>query len=133
MKRISMILMAGLFGIVSCSDDDSGPVQPKPEPLEAQVRVQVAYDATEVAFKFTWKSQAKQMPSGQANTGKVYPGQFHDLLKHNGTRFDRLPSGSRMDEDRVSFMIDKYEQGIPKFANAACAITCTPGWKITIF
>lgn len=108
-------------------DDDKPDPDPKPDPLEAQVRVQVAYDATDVAFKFVWKSQSKTMPTGFANVGKKYPGQFHDMLKHNGSKFDRLPSGQRMDEDRVTFMIDKYEQGVPGFAKSTCAATCHTG------
>ena len=96
-------------------------------PLNEQVRVQVAYDAIGVAFKFTWKTQSKIYPDGQANVGNKYPGQFHDVLKHNGTRFDRLASGQRMEEDRVTFMIDKYDGGIPGFSKAGCAISCHSG------
>ena len=97
--------------------------------MSAQVRVQVAYDDSDVAFKFTWKSQKKLYPDGFANTDKNYPGQYHDMLKHNGTKFDRLPSGARMDEDRVSFMIDKYDGSPQGFATANCAITCHTGME----
>ena len=111
----------------SCTTDDDDDTDPIIEPLEAQTRVQVAYDAVEVAFKFVWKSQSKTMPEGFAQVGKKYPGQFHDVLKHNGTKFDRLPSDARMQEDRISFMIDRYEGGIPGFSKATCAATCHTG------
>lgn len=125
MKLFYLVLVIGLISLsIGCKKDDKDDEPLKLPPLEAQVRVQVAYDDTYAAFKFVWKSQSKTMPSGFANTGKKYPGQFHDMFRHNGTNFDRLPSGERMDEDRVSFMIDKYVQGVPGFANATCAITC---------
>ncbi len=96
-------------------------------PQETQVRVQVMYDAENVAFRFAWKSMAKTMPVGFANVGKVYPGQFHDMLKHNGTKFDRLASGARMWEDRITFMIDKIDGPVAGFKNATCAMTCHTG------
>lgn len=125
MNRIFFIIGGLLIATMytSCKDDDPDP-STKPQPLDAQVRVQVAYDATDVAFHFTWKSQRKTMPAGFANTGQYYPGHYHDILKHNGTKFDRFPSGERMDEDRVTFMIDKYDGGIPGFAKGGCAISC---------
>lgn len=96
--------------------------------LTDQVRVQVAYDASHVAFKFVWKSQNKKRPTGFANVGFRYPGQFHDFLKHNGTKFDQLPSGTRIEEDRITFMIDKYEGGnVAAFGKVGCALTCHTG------
>lgn len=125
MKLFYLVLVIGLISVsIGCKKDDKDDEPSKLPPLEAQVRVQVAYDDNYAAFKFVWKSQSKTMPAGLANTGKKYPGQFHDMLKHNGTKFDRLPSGERINEDRVSFMIDKFVQGVPGFANATCAITC---------
>lgn len=129
MKRITLIaavlLVLPMF-LTFCTHDDEI-VEPKQPLLQDQVRVQVAYDATDVAFKFTWKTQGKLIPAGQANVGQNYPGHFHDMLKHNGTRFDRLPSGERMEEDRITFMIDKYDGGIPGFATVGCAISCHTG------
>lgn len=95
--------------------------------LTKQVRIQAAYDATTVAFRFTWKSQKKLYPAGQANVGQNYPGQFHDILQHDGTSFNRAASGARLQEDRVTFMIDKFEGGIASFAAAGCAVTCHQG------
>lgn len=123
---ISIGIVSMLMNLVGCTLDNENP-PPQLDPLTKQVRVQVAYDASEVAFKFVWKSQPKLYPAGQANVGQRYPGHFHDLLKHNGTKFDRLVSGSRMDEDRVTFFIDKFEGGIANFATAGCAITCHTG------
>ena len=71
-------MTAGVLERMTDDDDDTDPII---EPLEAQTRVQVAYDAVEVAFKFVWKSQSKTMPEGFAQVGKKYPGQFHDVLK----------------------------------------------------
>ncbi len=113
-------------GCIKDDDDDPDPDPTLPQ-LDAQVRVQVAYDATDVAFKFVWKSQAKTLPDGQPNTGKKYPGMHHDFLVHNGTAFDRLGSAVRVQEDRISFFIDKYEGGIPGFSKATCAATCHTG------
>jgi hypothetical protein len=130
MKRITLIsitlLLLASF-LTFCTHDDEDIGTPKLAPLTDQVRVQVAYDATDVAFKFTWKSQKKLMPATFANAGQNYPGHFHDMLKHDGTKFDRLPSGQRMEEDRVSLMIDKYDGGIQGFAKAGCAISCHDG------
>lgn len=115
-----------LFISVYCTHDDQVDDVLIKE-LTDQVRVQVAYDASHVVFKYVWKSQNKKSPSGGGNVGFKYPGQFHDFLKHDGTSFNRLPDGSRIDEDRVSFMIDKQEGGIVNFAKAGCAISCHAG------
>jgi len=95
--------------------------------LTKQVRVQAAYDATTVAFRFSWKSQKKLYPTGSANVGLNYPGQFHDILQHDGTLFAQAVSTARLQEDRVTFMIDKFEAGIANFANAGCAVVCHQG------
>lgn len=103
---------------------------PDPEiPAETQVKLQAAYDATEVAFRFTWKSQKKIYPTGLPNTGKNYPMQFHDMLIHDGTKFDRLPASDRMEEDRISIMFNKQQAGIQGFAAAGCAIICHSGME----
>ena len=62
-----------------------------------------------------------------ANVGLNYPGQFHDILQHDGTLFNRAPSTARLQEDRVTFMIDKFDAGIANFALAGCAVTCHQG------
>lgn len=129
MKRTT--LFAGGFVLLAtlltfCTHDDEV-IDPKAPLLKDQVRVQVAYDATDVAFKFTWKSQKKTRPAGQANVGQNYPGHFHDILKHNGTRFDRLPDGARIDEDRISFMIDKFDSAIQGLGRVGCALSCHSG------
>ncbi len=129
---ITLAMIALMLSVTSgCvkDDDDKPDPDPKPDPLESQVRVQVAYDASDVAFKFVWKSQAKTLPAGQPNTGKTYPGVHHDFLVHNGTTFDRLGSAVRVQEDRVSFFIDRYEGGIPGFSKATCAATCHTGME----
>ncbi len=128
---VLLITFLSLGFIVSCTHEDtldpSNPDVPSLGQLDKQVRVQVAYDASEVAFKFVWKTQKKLYPTGQANVGKNYPMQFHDMLQHNGTRFDRLPSERRLEEDRITFMIDKQEGGIQGYARLGCGITCHTG------
>lgn len=110
-----------------CTKDDIyNPVQGE-SPLSTQVRIQAVYDATDVAFRFVWKSQKKIYPTGFDNTGLNYPGHFHDILMHNGTKFDRLTSAGRLQEDRVSMIIDKFEGGVQGFASAGCAISCHSG------
>lgn len=130
MKKIYLtagILSMMMLALPFCThDDEMMPPAGLPN-LEDQVRVQVAYDATDVAFRFVWKSQSKKYPAGQANVGKNYPGHFHDFLRHNGTMFDRLPSGQRMEEDRITMMIDKYDSAIPGFGKAGCAVSCHTG------
>jgi len=131
LNQIAHILYVLFVVITVATIMNSGCVKegpsPKAEPLNAQVRVQVAYDASDVAFRFVWKSQTKTMPANAGNTGKKYPGQYHDMLKHNGTRFDRIPSDGRLQEDRVTFMIDKLDQRVPGFSTATCAATCHSG------
>lgn len=116
-----LVLFTGLL-LSSCTLDDDK--DDNLNPLGKQARVQVAYDATDVAFKFTWKTQEKIYPVGFGNAGKNYPMQFHDFLTHNGTKFDRLASEARMMEDRVTFMIDKFDSDIPGYGLVGCAITC---------
>lgn len=60
-----LLIIFGYAGIIgSCTHEDTlNPGQPDIpstlDPLDKQVRVQVAYDASDVAFKFTWKTQKK--------------------------------------------------------------------------
>lgn len=116
-----------LVDLTGCRHEDDPLPDPTVPTSNKQVQVQVAYDATDVAFRFTWKTQKKLFPAGQANTGQQYPMQFHDVLKHNGTAFNRLPSGERLEEDRVSLMISETVGGITAFGIAGCAITCHDG------
>lgn len=128
-KRLIVMLLFALsmtFVFVYCTHDDVVD-ELKIKELTDQVRVQVAYDASHVVFKFVWKSQNKKLPVGFPNVGFKYPMQVHDPLRHNGTSFDRLPSGQRLDEDRISFMIDKYEGGVTNFGKMGCAVSCHTG------
>lgn len=124
LSLLGIIAAAGYFA--SCTHEDQVFTPPTLE-TPAQVSAQVAYDATDVAFRFTWKSQQKLYPTGLPNTGKNYPMQFHDMLKHDGTKFDRLPSGQRLEEDRISIMFNQQVGGIQGFSAAGCAITCHSG------
>ncbi len=123
---ILLIILGYAGAITSCTFKDQD-IVPQQKALSEQVRVQVAYDASNVAFKFTWKSQKKLVPATFANVGENYPMQFHDMLKHNGTKFDRLPSGQRMEEDRISLMISKHAGGIAGFEKSSCAVSCHTG------
>ncbi len=108
-----------------CTKDDT--LEDQLGPLNTQVRLQVAYDDSDIAFRYTWKTQKKLYPAGQANVGKNYPMHYHDMIQHNGTRFDRFASGTRMEEDRITMMINKFDNGIPGFARVGCAATCHTG------
>lgn len=123
-KLISLSII--LFIVAACSGNNNNR-EPRNMPLNEQVRVQVAYDANDIAFRFVWKTQAKTLPEGMQNTGRKYPGQFHDFLKFDGTKFDRIPSASRIQEDRVSFIITDYDSGPEFFATLNCAASCHDG------
>lgn len=89
------------------------------------VSVAVAYDAAAVAFRFTWRSRPKELPgSGFANFGQRYPMVFHDLLRHNGSSFQRLASGTRLEEDRVSMMIQPAGGSATGFGASGCYVAC---------
>lgn len=125
--RFGALILLIALAVTNCKRKDDPIPEPKLQPLKEQARLQVAYDNTDVAFRFTWKTQKKMYPAGQANVGQNYPMHFHDFLKHNGTKFDRLPSGQRMDEDRITFMIDKFDSPITGFGFAGCAVSCHSG------
>lgn len=92
------------------------------------VSVAVAYDAAAVAFRFTWRSRPKDFPgSGFANFGQRYPMVFHDVMRHNGTVFARLASGTRLEEDRVSMMIQPVGGAATGFGAAGCYTACHSG------
>lgn len=129
MKKQRFLFLIASVAVVlhACNSDD-----PKPDPLkplETQARVQVAFDDTDVAFKFVWKSQEKSLPAGFDNNGLNYPGHFHDMLKHNGEKFDRIASSGRLQEDRVSFIIDDYDSQVAGLAKASCAMICHTGME----
>lgn len=90
--------------------------------------VAVAYDAAAVAFRFTWRSRPKEFPgSGFANFGQRYPMVFHDVMRHNGTAFARLASGTRLEEDRVSMMIQPVGGPATGLGIAGCYTACHTG------
>jgi len=92
--------------------------------IPAAVSVAVAYDASHVAFRFTWKSQPKQFPVGRASFGQVFSSSYHDILKFDGTIFNTLAAGSRMDEDRVSFMVQRAGGSVAGFGASGCYVAC---------
>jgi hypothetical protein len=124
-KYTSLLLLLAILLFVSCSKKEGK--EPKNSPLTEQVRVQVAYDADEIAFRFVWKTQSKTRPAGMPNTGQKYPGQFHDFLRFNGTTFDRIASAERIQEDRVSFTITPFGDSPEFFEALNCAASCHEG------
>lgn len=124
-KYTSLLLLLAIILFVSCSKKDGK--EPKNSPLTEQVRVQVAYDADEIAFRFVWKTQSKTRPAGMQNTGQKYPGQFHDFLRFNGSTFDRIASAERIQEDRVSFTITPFGDSPEFFEALNCAASCHDG------
>ncbi|OGT98773.1 MAG: hypothetical protein A2X80_09880 [Geobacteraceae bacterium GWB2_52_12] len=118
---LSLTLATTLWGCSGSSG--SGAVEPATK-NPGDFQVQTTYDQDLVAFRFMWKSHAKTSPATFPNTGQVYPGQYHDMLVHNGTSFDRLTDGQRMDEDRVSFMLEDPARPVTGFRAAGCFISC---------
>jgi hypothetical protein len=76
------------------------------------VIIQAVYDADQVALRFTWMST------------KEYAGQFHDFVQYTDGEWNRLPSAVRIEEDRVSLMIDNPAFPVPNFATGACFTAC---------
>ena len=124
MKRFFFIFSIAVFAFAACTKDKIDDKDP-----DTQVTLKVAYDANYVAFQYTWFSQAKSLPAGFGNNGQVYPGHIHDVLKHNGTKFDRLPSTDRMQEDRVTFMIQQVDGAVEGFDEAGCWVSCHEGME----
>lgn len=118
--------------ISGCGGDSAPALSPAPDQVAVEpatknpgdFQVQTAYDENSVAFRFMWKGHAKSSPAGFANVGQVYAGQFHDMMVHNGTSFDRLPAAQRMDEDRVTFMLEDPTRPVGGFAAAGCYLAC---------
>jgi hypothetical protein len=92
--------------------------EPEPELVEAMpafpgdVFVRAIYSGDEIALRFSWVST------------KVYAGQFHDFVRFDGEAWDRLPSAERIEEDRVSIMIE--DPNIPNewFPTTGCYAGC---------
>lgn len=97
-------------------------------PGPAQVRVRAAFDQNDVAIRLSWESQRKNYPEG-LNDPRVYPGQYHDLLSHDGVRFNRAPAGERIQEDRVNLMIASPQVIGNGFANSGCYLACHTGME----
>ncbi|OGU12434.1 MAG: hypothetical protein A2075_02465 [Geobacteraceae bacterium GWC2_58_44] len=127
---LALTLATALWGCSGGSNDaptEPAAGQPAAEPATknpGDFQVQTVYDQEQVAFRFMWKSHAKTSPAGFANVGQVYPGQFHDMMAHNGTSFAQLAAGQRMDEDRVSFMLEDPTRPVPGFGEAGCYLAC---------
>jgi len=120
------LVSVGSLLVGACTSDPAGPDTDPPPAPAGDISVQVAFDANNAAFRFKWKSRPKLLPAGGGNVGQVYPMQFHDILKSDGTKFDRLPAGTTMDEDRVSFML-QTTGGVAGFNQAGCFVACHTG------
>jgi hypothetical protein len=118
--------LGGCGGSSGSPKDEAPGAGPEVTLLKAagDVVVQATYDEEMVALRFSWKSHQKTSPPGFENVGRIYPGQFHDILKWNGTKFDRLPGGTRMDEDRVTFMLEDAARPVAGFGKAGCYVAC---------
>jgi hypothetical protein len=137
----SVFTMSGCAGAKRGATDV--PSAPGPAPGAARtaaplaepgdVRLQVVHDREDVAFRFSWKSHPKRHPPGFANVGRIYPGQFHDLLRFVGDAFDSFPEGpereTRFEEDRVTFMLQDPARPVAGFAAAGCFVACHAGMK----
>lgn len=97
-------------------------------PGPTQIRIQAAFDQTDMAIRFSWVSRQKHYPEG-LNDPRAYPGQFHDMLAHNGVQFDRAPASERIQEDRVNVMIGDPLIIGKGFANSGCYVACHTGME----
>jgi hypothetical protein len=135
LSRIRIRFLAGcsaavcITALVAC-DSTTGPSNPADRfPLgPTQVRVQAAFDQNDMAIRFSWVSRQKHYPEG-LNDPRAYPGQFHEMLVHNGVRFDRAPESEQIQEDRVNVMIASPEMIGNAFTNSGCYIACHTGME----
>lgn len=97
-------------------------------PGPPQVRVQAAFDQSDVAIRFSWVSRQKNYPEG-LNDSRAYPGQFHEMLVHNGARFDPAPASERIQEDRINVMIGSPQTIGSGFTNSGCYLGCHTGME----
>jgi len=122
-------LVGGVLFLPGCTsstgpgDDDDDILPPGP----AQVEIQAAYDQTDVAIRVSWISRGKNFPSALAGAARIFPGQYHDLLSHDGTRFTQSSDADRLQEDRVNLMIMNGQTASASFSNSGCYSTCHSG------
>ena len=121
----SAVLFAA--ALTAC-ESSTGPREPANEfPAgPTQVRVQAVYDQTDVAIRFRSAGRPKAYPAG-LNDPRVYPGQYHDLMVHDGVRFAQVPESERLQEDRVNLMIATPQAMGNAFLNSGCYLACHTG------
>ena len=106
-----------------------GPLEPAPVKGKngtIDLRVQAAYDATNLYLRYQWKTQ------------NAYPGTEHQYLRFDGKewkvygypKLDKVVQDGKQPglyEDRMSIMIDDGK--VPGFANQGCWLTCHDGQR----
>ena len=80
--------------------------------LPGDVFVRAVYSDDEIALRFSWVST------------KEYGGQFHDFVRFDGEGWDRLPSGERINEDRIAIMFEDPNLPVEWFPTAGCYAGC---------
>lgn len=100
--------------------------EPEPEPTEepepivtgpmpenpGDVVIRAAISDDEIALNFVWQST------------KPYAGQFHDTVEFDGEGWNRAPSADRINEDRLSFMIQDLDVPVDDFTTLGCYAAC---------
>lgn len=127
-RTLALFALAGAFLVLPGCDSGTEPSDPDPFPAGSpQFQIQAAFDQTDVAIRVSWLSRSKNYPQAFANGSLIFPGQFHDLLSHDGVRFNRAPADQRIQEDRVNLMILDAQTAGASFANAGCYASCHTG------
>ncbi|EPR31012.1 Cytochrome c-552/DMSO reductase-like, heme-binding domain-containing protein [Alkalidesulfovibrio alkalitolerans DSM 16529] len=82
-----------------------------PDGPATPLAVQAAYDDATIALRFSWK------------TDKGYPGLLHDLRSYDAAK-GSWERPARVNEDRISFMVEDIDDPVQGFANHGCWVTC---------
>lgn len=82
-----------------------------PDGPATPLAVQVVYDDATIALRFSWK------------TDKGYPGLLHDLRGYDADK-GSWERPARINEDRISFMVEDIDDPVQGFAQHGCWVTC---------
>jgi hypothetical protein len=137
-KRANKKVIAG-DACVSCHEGEEADIgnlivtgdKLEPAPIEGkngtiEVKVQAAYDAENLYFRFQWPT----------NMGR--PGDMHDMMRFDGEKWvffggprssGKVRDGSQppLYEDRLAIMLD--DGSVPGFKEQGCWLTCHTGMR----
>lgn len=112
-----VFLMAALLFLSGCEDPRKMMVGDRaviadPEIPVLGMEVRATFDQQKIALNFKWESS------------KEFAGQFHDLVVFDGNKWNRLPGKERINEDRLTLMMEDPRKPIKGFENVGCYIAC---------